>query len=291
MKTESFIAECSDGVVLRGLLLVPDNPIATVQLNCGTGTKKEFYFNFARYLAEHGYLCCLWDYRDTGESAPPSLKGCDYTYSDYGLKDMPAIKQYLRERFAELPFFIVGHSTGGQQVGLMPDLSDVDGFVSVAVSVGYMPNFSLPYRLQAFFFFYVFAPFSVALLGYSAGKRFGFMENLPRRVVREWRDWCEKKDYFFDEKFSDKTVSTGSYKEFDFPIYVLYSVDDNIANERNTYNFWQHVKSKQEIEFVGLDPGQLGLSSIGHFGYFKREAKSAVWDSIVQRLELMRKGH
>jgi len=100
VEEEKFTATCIDGVQLNGLLLIPENHKAVVQFNCGTGAKKEFYKPFLSYLAAHGYVCALWDYRGSGESAPKDLANCDFTFRDYGIKDMPTIKSYLRSRFS-----------------------------------------------------------------------------------------------------------------------------------------------------------------------------------------------
>lgn len=94
MRKENFETVCEDGVKLKGTLLIPENPKAVVQFNCGTATKKEFYLSFLTYLAENGYLCCLWNYR--GSEKGDDLKNSSYTFSDYGTKDMPAIKKYLK---------------------------------------------------------------------------------------------------------------------------------------------------------------------------------------------------
>ncbi|WP_051296045.1 alpha/beta hydrolase family protein [Eisenibacter elegans] len=177
---------CADGVVLRGILLLPEKPKAALQFNAGTATKKEFYLPFLEFLAENNFICCLWDYRGSGDSMPEGgLKNCDFTYSDYGLKDMPTIKVYLNERFPGLPFLFFGHSAGGQQIGLMPNLQNVKGAVNFAVSTGYAPNMPLGYRLMSSYFFYIFAPLSIKLTGYLKAKKFGIMEDLPKNVVLE----------------------------------------------------------------------------------------------------------
>jgi len=65
--TEKFHVKCTDGIILKGLLLLPENPKAVIQFNCGTATKKEFYLPFLEFLSQHNYICCLWDYRGSGE--------------------------------------------------------------------------------------------------------------------------------------------------------------------------------------------------------------------------------
>ncbi|AWM14827.1 alpha/beta hydrolase [Flavobacterium sediminis] len=283
MKTENFEAICSDGIKLKGTLIIPTNPKAVIQFNCGTATKKEFYLPFLTFLAENGYLCCLWNYR--GSEKSDDLKNNYYKFSDYGTKDMSAIKTFLENRFPKLPFLFIGHSVGGQQIGFIENLDNVKGTINIAVSSGYYSNMPFAYRMKAYFFFYVFSPISVLISGFVNSKPYGLMENLPKEVVFEWRDWLEKENYFFDEKFYGKTVPNGNFKNFKFPIHVYYSVDDTISNSKNTKAFWRNVKSEKGITFSALTPTEFGLKKIDHFGYFRKNMKNHLWKDIVNKLD------
>jgi len=283
IKKEKFQTTCSDGVVLKGILYIPQQPKAVVQFNCGTATKKEFYSSFLLYLAKHGFVCANWDYRGSGESAPADLAKCEYTYRDYGIKDMPAIKDYLNKRYPQLSLLIFGHSTGGQQLGFMHDLSGIKGVVNFAVSTGYLPNMPIRYRLLSYYFFYLFTPLSILIKNYLLAKPFGYMENLPRNVVTEWRDWCEKSSYFFDPKFYGQTVPEIDFNQFTFPIHNFYTVDDTISNSKNVQAFWQNFKSDR-ISFTQLDPKAFNLKEIGHFGFFKKKHKEYFWPMALDKL-------
>jgi len=282
---EQFSVQCKDGVILKGVLLIPETPKAVVQFNGGTAVKKEFYQPFLEYLSEHNYACCLWDYRGNGASAPADLAASDFTFSEYGTKDMPAIRAYLIERFKGLPLLLFTHSAGGQQIGLMPSLEGYKGMVAFAVSTGYFPDMPFGYRLKSAFFFYLFSPVSVLLKGYVVAKQFGIMENLPRNVMGEWRSWCGKKDYLFDPLFYGKTISTGHYQHMPFTIHIIWTIDDPIANERSVTTFWSHVKSMNGITFDRLTPKELGLKTIGHFGFFKKKMKATLWDKGLHKLD------
>ncbi|PHN03523.1 alpha/beta hydrolase family protein [Flavilitoribacter nigricans] len=288
MRKEEFETNSEDGVILRGNLLIPEQPKAIIQFNCGTATKKEFYLPFLTYLAKHNYLCCLWNYR--GSEKNDDLKNSAYTFIDYGTKDMPAIKAYLERQFPGLPLLFIGHSAGGQQIGFIRDLSNVKGNINIAVSSGYYPNMPFGYRMKAYFFFYVFSPISVLLNGFVKAKPYGIMENLPKKVVFQWRDWLEKEDYFFNEKFYGVTVPTGHFKNFQFPIHVIYSTDDTISNAKNTKAFWQNVSSEKAITFRALSPEEFGLKKIDHFGYFKTRMKDKLWTDIVKLLDDLIRG-
>ena len=282
---QAFETTCEDGVVLKGKLIIPDEPKAVVQLNAGTATKKEFYLPFLTYLAEHGYLGCLWDYRGTGESAPESLKDCSYSFSEYGTKDMPAIRDYLKTQFPTLSLMLVGHSAGGQQVGLMDSCEDYLGMIGVAVSTGYAPGFFLGYRLQTEFFFRLYTPISVLLTGYLAAKRFGIMEDLPKHVIYEWRDWCHEKEYLFHPKFRGKTIPYGHYDEMPFPMHVYRFTDDKLSTEANVTSLWSHIHSQKEIIHHVIAPEEIGEKAIGHFGFFRKRMKDKIWPGVLEQLD------
>lgn len=285
MEKDTFEVICDDGVQLKGILFIPKNPKAVVQLNCATGTKKEIYIAFLSYLADNNYLCCLWDYRGSGDSSADNLRNCNFTYSDYGQKDMPAIKNYLQGRYPHLPMFMIGHSTGGQQIGFIADITNIHGVINFAVSSGYYSNMPIKYRMKAYFFFYIFSPISVLINGYVKAKPYGFMENLPKKVVYEWRDWLEKEDYFFDEKFYGKTVPFGHFKTYPFPIHIYWTIDDTISNEKNTKAYWRNIHSEATITYTKLTPKDYQVSKIDHFGFFKKNMEERLWPDVLQRLD------
>jgi predicted alpha/beta hydrolase len=281
---ESFSTQCSDGVTLKGLLLIPEKPKGVVQFSTGTAAKKEFYLSFLEFLCADGYICCLWDYRGSGESAPLSLKGCDYRFQDYGLKDMPAIKDYLTTRFPEYPFFLMGHSAGGQQMGFMHNLSGVKAAICFAVSVGYRKTMPWKDALLYTYFFYIFTPISILFTGYIAAKRFGIMEDLPKNVLLEWRDWCSRYGYFFNKKFYGKSVPVGQFQNYNFPIHVYRASDDAISNKDSVPIYWSFIKSSQPIDIQGITPEQYKVKSIGHFGFFKKNLKDTFWQDALNKL-------
>ena len=278
-----------DGYPLAARLLVPDGtPKAVVQLNGGTAILKEFYGSFARFLVENGYAVCLWDYRGTGESAPSSLRDFPARMLDWGTLDMPAVLDFLDETFPNLPKLAFGHSAGGQQVGFMPNLDKLSGLVCFATSSGYWGFMPTDYRLKTHLFFHGVVPVGNALLGYTAARRLGIMEDVPKGVAREWRAWCSRPDYFFDPKFFGKTVPTGRFDALPFPVKVFWATDDPISNARSVPAFWRHVRSLHSLDVEALSPAEFGLKSIGHFGLFRKTARETLWPKALAALETMR---
>jgi predicted alpha/beta hydrolase len=277
--------KCNDSVEIAALLLEAENPKAVVQLNIGTGAKKEFYLPFAKFLVEHDYTVCTFDYRGTCESAPTSMKDCKYNYIEYGTKDMPAVLDFLDEKFPNLPKLIVGHSVGGMNFGLMPNYHKINGLVAVGSGSGYWKNMFFTYRLQTLFFFKIFAPISIFLKGYVAAKRFGIMEDLPRNIVTDWAAWCSVPDYFWDERFYGKTVPKGHYHELTFPIAHFWASDDPIANEKNVPLLLKNFKTNKTLVSEKLVPTDFGAKEIGHFGFFRKQFKDTIWTKIMKKLD------
>src|SRR4051794_11426134 len=118
-ETEIFFS-AKDGFPLSGRLVVPDRPRIGVLLSPGVGFSKEFYLRFARFGAQHGAACLLFDYRGVGSSAPKELKSFKMDFSDWGRLDMPAALDRLNTEFPTIPLVHVGHSIGGNFLGFMP---------------------------------------------------------------------------------------------------------------------------------------------------------------------------
>jgi len=285
METKTVSIQCDDGTKLAAELFIPQAPKAVVQFNPGTAAKRGVYRKFLTYLAEQGFLCCIMDYRGFGESRSASLKGSTITYSDMGVKDMPAVKQWLEKQYPELPLFVVAHSAGGQQVGFMHNWRGIKGLITFGVSAAHFSAMPLSYRLQSYFFFYALAPVSNALVGYVAAERLNAMDDLPKPFAKQWRDWCSVPDYFFDPKYFGVSVPRGGFKQFDFPIVNYHATDDEISTPVNIENFWKHISSSAGVHFKTLNPETVQLNNIGHFGYFRSALKDTLWQEVAAELE------
>ena len=115
-----------DNTELTGTLFEPKTAPHTVLLiNSGTGIPRRFYTRFARHAASRGFAVLTYDYRGIGDSAPDSLRGYSARYRDWGQQDVPGAISWLTARFPSLPLTVIGHSTGGQQLGLAGNVNRV----------------------------------------------------------------------------------------------------------------------------------------------------------------------
>ena len=78
----------ADRAQLSGTLHRPaGTPKAAIVLHGATGVPHRFYRHFAGCLAEQGYACLTYDYRDFGASTSGHLKRSKATMADWGVLD------------------------------------------------------------------------------------------------------------------------------------------------------------------------------------------------------------
>ena len=272
-----------DNVTLYANLLESKTPKGVVLINPGTAIKTSFYIPFAKYLVDNDFHVITWNYRGFCESQTKKLSQCQYAYSDIGRYDIPAVIDKVKSMYSDFPLHCVGHSAGGQQIGLANNYHKLDALIAVAVSAGYFAYMPLASRIRANFFFRLFAPITNAIFNYVPAKKLKLMEDLPLDFIKEWTDWCMEKHHFFSEKFYGKTIPHGTYKNFNIPTYVITADDDEFCTEINIKNFWQHVKSDKEINFTRYQMETLPNKHVGHFGYFRKENKQ-IWSDILEKI-------
>ncbi len=98
-----------------------------------------------------------FDYRGIGASLDASsVRASKARKQDWGTHDMPAALDYLVDRFPDMIVHLVGHSAGGQLVGLMPNHRHLSSVVTVSSSSGYIGNMGLTQRLFATIFLKIY---------------------------------------------------------------------------------------------------------------------------------------
>jgi predicted alpha/beta hydrolase len=280
-----------DGFTLHGTLHGhPERAHTTLLLNSGTGIPKGFYKRFCDYAADQGFLVLSYDYRGIGESAARALSGSTVVYRDWGQLDLPAAVDFLQALAPERPLVTVGHSTGGQQLGLSDRVVQVRAALFVAVSTGYWRGMSWKMRWMSWALWYLLVPICGALFGYVPARRFGLGENLPIGVAREWGDWCLAPDYmaaYFDgsgrhRPRDHRPFGPQHFREACFPIRSVNFEDDPIATAKNVPPLLA-LYSGATLDIQWHRPQGPGAKPIGHLGFFRKEHE-AHWQSHLDWL-------
>lgn len=271
---------CKDGYTLAGVIYSPKNETdikAAVMISPATGIKKEFYNSFATYLAEQGYGVIAFENRGIGESLHGKLKDSKATIRDWGYLDMPAVLEELKTRFPNTTYHLVGHSAGGQLMGIMHNHADLTSIFNVACSSGQLDNMRPAYRRQAKLFMNAFAPLNNLIFGYTNTQWIGMGEPLPKGVAKDWCDWCNGAGYIHTA-FGD-TVKEHWYDEINIPSMWVNATDDDIANNANVDDMirvFSKMTSEGNIKRLTLEPKEQGFSDIGHMKFFSSK-RSQLW--------------
>lgn len=103
-----------DHVRLYAITWTPDvAPRGVIGLVHGLGEHVGRYTYVAEFLSRHGYALCAFDLRGHGKSAGPRADAPSYNAL---MDDIELLVQRARVAFPGLPFFLYGHSLGGNLV-------------------------------------------------------------------------------------------------------------------------------------------------------------------------------
>ncbi len=279
MKEQFLNIPAKDGYNLSAILREPEiKRKGIIQIHCGTGIPQKLYSNFAVYLTKKGFTTLTFDYRGIGDSKPKKLKGFDATIRDWGRKDMTGVFNWVLDNYPDEKKIIIGHSMGGQMVGLMENNDKVDHLFLIASSTGYWQDMSKPYKWMLPPIWFLFIPVSTFFLGYARTKKINLGENLPKGVALEWRKWCINPRYF-EEEF-EKTLNPIYFDQIKVPLKSIQITDDPIANHITANKLLKYYKNAK-VSIDKISPSDFGMEKIGHFGYFSRKFKNTLWNKLV----------
>lgn len=265
-------------VVLR--LFEPSGPAkGSVIVPSAMGVAQNFYARFAEWLAGQGYWVTTFDYRGIGLSAPASLRGFHINIVDWARQDCAAVIDFTQAQQPDLPLYWIGHSLGGQVIGLIPNRHHIDRVIAVAAGSGYWRENAWPTRRFVLWLWYVVAPLATALFGYFPGKRLRKVGDLPAGVMEQWRRWCLSPDYVGSE--GDETRA--AYASVRVPMLSLSFTDDEIVSAESV-RLLHALYTSAPVEYRRISPAEIGARHIGHFGFFRSQFEQTLWPLVPRAL-------
>lgn len=268
-----------NGVKLAGRLFENNNAaVGPVVLMAGAvAVPQSYYRHFAAALTKVGARAVLtFDYRGIAESRPARLRGYRIRMKDWALEDFPAAAEILGARFPESDCVGIGHSFGGQALGLSGIADRFSRYAAVATLSGYWRAMDEPLK--------VFAAMNLVgvpltwILGYAPGAA-GLGEDIPAQVFRDWARWCRSPDYFFSDPELPETERFGQVRT---PLFIAGMRDDKWATERATLALTERY-DKAHKTYRWFTPQEAGRA-IGHFGYFRRAMAKSLWPEVIDWL-------
>lgn len=271
----------TDGFELAATIYEPikDKNHSVIVINSATAVPRQFYKIYARHLSRTGYTVITYDYRGIGGSRPKSLKGFGARMRDWAELDMTGVIEWANAQYQPQHLFVIGHSIGGQGMGLLNNHNKVAAMVTLSAQSGYwaLQPGAEKYRV-ALFMYFVF-PLLANTFGYFPWSRMASGEDLPKGVALEWARWCRLPDYFLGDPTLD---SAQNFAHFSAPI-LAYSFSDDVWGSERSVNAMMANYMGASVERRHKTPQQARMQRIGHVGFFLPKAR-ALWQEVDEWL-------
>ncbi|MEW6643665.1 MAG: alpha/beta fold hydrolase [Pseudomonadota bacterium] len=276
---DDIVLPAGDGFSLAATLYMPRAPRHhAVLISSAAAVPRRFYRNFASYIAARGCVVMTYDYRGIGGSRPKSLAGFKATMAEWADKDAACAVAWMRQRYESLPLGYIGHSFGGQALGLLPNNAEVARALLVAAQAPFWKLFPAPENYRVFALVNFGRPIA-RLMGYVPG-RIGLGEDMPRDVFLQWRKWLMSERYYFDDPSLAGLANYGNYRH---PLMALCVSDDAWA-PRAAVDLLCAGFTATAPQVVTITPAEAGAKAIGHFGFFRPEHRERLWQPAVDWL-------
>jgi predicted alpha/beta hydrolase len=279
MKT--FPIQKPNGKSITATAFEPTRPIGrTLLVSVATGMKQSFYYKFAAYFAEQGYHVYTYDYTDIGLSKHQHLRGSVTSYNTWGAEDYPAMVRFLKEQHPEQPIYLVGHSFGGNCLGMSQVSNDLAAIVTVASQQGYWRSFNDGHRYFVWCVFAITMPFLTRLFGYFPSKTHGLGEDLPKNVSADW-----SKVILHPEGVTGLADQRSSWFQKITRPMLMISLDDDTYAPKQAVDNLALCYSAAAVERLNIAPKDAQADSIGHLDFFRKKFQATLWQIPLEYFE------
>ena len=251
----------------------------TIIINPAIGVKRRLYHDLANWLTEQGTNCVLYNYRGMEDGLGDLPQEIDLSTVAWGQQDQNAVLNWTLTTLQPSRLFLLGHSIGGQLVGFSKQLDQVQGIIHIAAQKGDQQFWSGTGRLKLFMLWHVLIPLMSRGSTFNAGKLGLGAYPWPSAAAQQWAAWGRSADYLFNPTFGYDLTRWRTYQG---RLLSLGFTDDQMAPEAAIDGLLSEFSTAHDLGHIDkriINPTSLGLSNIGHFGFFKPEAKT-LWHDL-----------
>ncbi len=277
MSQHNLSLQAPDGYRLAASLFKPNVQVDSqsdphfIVVGSATAVPRGFYKRFAEYAAARGVHVVTTDYRGVGDSKHGPLRGFTMDYADWSKQDLAAAVAWCAERGRT---WMVGHSLGAHAIGQLPNPNVLQAAYVCGGGAGWHAWIPFPENLKVWALWHLVGPLATRWYGYQPMSKFGFGEDVPLGVYRDWKRWCQYPHYFFDDP--DARAITARFADVHVPIAAVTSIDDLWAPPKSRDAFFKGY-SNAPVSRIDLSPGALGVPQVGHMGYFRAAVGAQLW--------------
>ena len=264
-----------DGQVLQATVHTAPGARTWLLINSAMGVRRRFYRHLAAHLAAGGIGTVTYDYRGMGDSIVDRERAV--SLADWGCRDFPAVLRWLREHHAPARVVVLGHSVGGQVLGLAPEVGTVDGLVGVATQSGHWRHWDGIGRAKVFALWYGAIPLLAPLNDRFPSSRLGLGQDIPSGVALQWAQWGRDRDYA-------RSRSVGPQPQYHDQVRCrlrTYLVGGDDLAPARAVRAWHDWFPNAEREWVDLGTRNAAGARIGHFGFFDPVIGAGEWPALA----------
>lgn len=266
-----------DGQKLRATVHAPAAADAWLLVNSAMGVRRRFYRHLAAHVAARRIGVVTYDYRGMGDSVVEGGRVARVRLADWGCLDFPAVLGWLRATYTPARVVVLGHSVGGQLLGLAPEVREVDGIVGVATQSGHWRHWDGIERAKVFALWYAAIPLLAPLAERFPSSRLGLGQDIPAGVARQWAEWGRDPDYIRSPTVGPQPQY---HEDVRCPLRTYGVAGDSLASER-ALRAWHDWFPNARRELVRLGPRNAAGRTIGHFGFFDPEVGADEWPGLA----------
>ncbi len=283
---------CADGRLLQAHWHEPSGPVRAVAvISPAMAVASPFYKGFAEWLAQRGYAVLCYDYRGIGPNLQGHVRDESAGLREWAQLDMAAAlraghKKRLAAQEAQgraVGLLMIGHSFGGQAIGLAAGFEQADALLGVAAQAADWRFWAGLQRLKAALFFHALLPAFGHAFGHAPGWLLGpRAQGLPKAAALDWARWGRRKGYLFTDPSLQHELG---YERFTGPVHLWNVTDDTLFGPGPAVDHLGRQFSAAQVQRLTLDPQHLGLRAIGHFGMFRRDLGERIWPLLLGPVE------
>jgi len=273
-----LVVRCADGYGLRGTTFAPTGERernATVIVCPAILVRERFYHPFAAFLAQRGFRALTIANRGQGLSLAAETRVWDHRLRHWGERDLPAMIDYAATTRPGDRLYVVGHSMGGQLVGLSDAVHRLDGIVTVAATAAWWGHWPCPTNLGILGWYHLATALTTALPVWPTD-RLGLGPAVDARLVRDWVTWGRHRDYLAGPFGLD--LHMAAYRG---RLLVYSFADDEHFGCRPAVEAIHRPYERAAVTHHHVDPRQVGVPRLGHFGYFRERVGTSLWEQTI----------
>lgn len=254
----------------------------SIIISSATGVLQYYYNKFASHFSELGYTVYTFDYSGIGKSnqSTTHLKQNTVDLKAWGENDQTSVVNYAKSQNSNHKIIVVTHSIGGQILAFNKSMSQIDTIITIASQSGYWKHWKGFERFKMLTFWYGLIPLLTPLFGYFPAKKIGLFENLPKQMANQWRRWGKDEDYML----SEFNLEGLQFRNFNKHMLAISFPKDEYA-PKNAVDWLAKQFTNAKIERRHIIPEDIGISNVGHFGFFRSKFKDPLWKMAHEWIE------